>query len=815
MAEKLRVIDLCSQIGGRSLAFQRAGYDIICAVDSSPMCGEIYSQMIENKCFVLSDIEYIAPNELPEADIITAKLITGSFTFAGNKKTYTNENDAVFNIISEKLPKAFVFEVPSKMITGNQSAELKRILEFPIFCRYMIAYQIVKEAEFSGFPVIGSQAYMIGIRNDLYKEEFYFPKGEQFERTLYQEEAQSVDNWYRKISFNVDLELQKGKYYIRNGRAFSETNLIHMGFYREMFLTDSIGLRKLTHNECAFLKGFERYNFNKWKNKREMYMKIAYASNVFVVSAIAVSLKKYLEQDGAEVASYDKLVLKDGKKKEKKKDEIISNTAKDIIYPKQKLMSMHIDNLKGIKNLNLLFDKNITAIMGVNGAGKSTILHALACIYKPYKSDEDYKFSFFFTPNPDSSWKNSKFSITYWDENSQKEYTREYKKNADRWSPRYVDRPQRDTYFIGIETCVPEIEKERQTSYIDYKTSLASERNADKIVKLAAYILNKDYDQLNYHKTKKKELLGVHTKSNMRYSSLSMGAGEQRVLMILKTIFMANAYSLILIDEIDILLHVMALKRLIYKLSEIAERKNLQIIFTTHSMEISKLQDFVDIRYLHPLEEKTMVYDRITPDIVYELSENVEQSIKIYVEDVLAETIVNVVVDDLGISRNVKVVKLGAASNAFVLAASFVLQEEDTSNVFILLDGDVYRNEDEKRNAIKKVLSGTEKNHDNKVDKAVGLIHQLILPEKVEPEKFIFDMLVELKKNSELVEIAKRFNAVSNSHEWLDNLVTRMGKSEEIVLYKIVDMVSDHEKWGNYVCELWEYLIKRKEILNL
>ena len=45
--------------------------------------------------------------------------------------------------------------------------------------------------------------------------------------------------------------------------------------------------------------------------------------------------------------------------------------------------------------------------------------------------------------------------------------------------------------------------------------------------------------------------------------------------------------------------------------------------------------------------------------------------------------------------------------------------------------------------------------------------------------------------------------------------MTRMGKSEEIILYKIVNMVSDHEKWGNYVHELREYLIKRKEILNL
>ena len=136
-----------------------------------------------------------------------------------------------------------------------------------------------------------------------------------------------------------------------------------------------MGLRRLTHNECAFLKGFEGYNFNQWKNKREMYMKIAYASNVFVISEIAASLKKYLEQDSAEIASHDKLVPKDAKKKDKKREEIASNTAKDIIYPKLKLMSMRIDNLKGIKNLTLLFDKNVTAIMGVNGAGTVSYTH--------------------------------------------------------------------------------------------------------------------------------------------------------------------------------------------------------------------------------------------------------------------------------------------------------------------------------------------------------------------------------------------------------------------------------------------------------
>ena len=55
-----------------------------------------------------------------------------------------------------------------------------------------------------------------------------------------------------------------------------------------------------------------------------------------------------------------------------------------------------------------------------------------------------------------------------------------------------------------------------------------------------------------------------------------MGAGEQRLVKILTTVFHAEPYSLILIDEIDLLLHCNARKRLIRKLSELAERKNLQ-----------------------------------------------------------------------------------------------------------------------------------------------------------------------------------------------------------------------------------------------
>ena len=51
---------------------------------------------------------------------------------------------------------------------------------------------------------------------------------------------------------------------------------------------------------------------------------------------------------------------------------------------KQSIDRVYFTQLKGLKNLSIDFgDKNVTAIFGINGCGKSTILHALACLYQP------------------------------------------------------------------------------------------------------------------------------------------------------------------------------------------------------------------------------------------------------------------------------------------------------------------------------------------------------------------------------------------------------------------------------------------------
>ncbi|WP_335033910.1 AAA family ATPase [Nostoc sp.] len=69
-----------------------------------------------------------------------------------------------------------------------------------------------------------------------------------------------------------------------------------------------------------------------------------------------------------------------------------------MVVHSQILHKIDIVKLKNISNVSIDFEGSpLISIMGVNGSGKSTILHALACVYKPISDiDENNKFTMFF-----------------------------------------------------------------------------------------------------------------------------------------------------------------------------------------------------------------------------------------------------------------------------------------------------------------------------------------------------------------------------------------------------------------------------------
>lgn len=483
------------------------------------------------------------------------------------------------------------------------------------------------------------------------------------------------------------------------------------------------------------------------------------------------------------------------------------------------ITSMFIKELKGLKNLNITFEKPLTAIMGVNGSGKTTIIHALACCFAPEsKWGQNRKFSYFFTPNPNASWKNSYFTLYYNDFNKacSKAESQLYHKDFDRWAPRYSTRPIRDTVYLGIDSCLPEIEILSNTARITYSTNSMNDKISQKIISDASVILNKDYYELTSNKTSTRALIGVKTHSGLAYSSLSMGSGEQRIFKILETVYTAPAYSMILIDEIDLLLHPSALSKLITILYQKALDKHLQIIFTTHSLLMNNLTDFVDIRFLESTPQKTLVYDYMSSNIIYTMTEDVTRPIKMYVEDNLSSSIIKLISLSLNLKSKVEIKKFGSIENAFTLAAGMILKQEDTKNTLIVLDGDKYQANDEKIKQIEKVLSGTEMDIKERQTAALSIITQYNLPfPQSSPEFNIYSMLCELPSSveeTEIIKAARRIHAVSDSHDWIDNITLQIDDSSDIITYEVLKLVSTSPKWPMYIAPITTWLTKRLDL---
>lgn len=481
----------------------------------------------------------------------------------------------------------------------------------------------------------------------------------------------------------------------------------------------------------------------------------------------------------------------------------------------QKIISLDITKLKNIKNCKLDFSgKPLTAIMGVNGIGKSTILHALACCYKPTSVQrKDYKFSEFFPPNTYALWNDSEFKIKFSYRDGERVYAeveREYKKR-DRWAPRYNNRPDRYVSFTGIESCVPDIEIDKSRNFLTLTLSEQRDDNSIRILNECRYVLNIQYEELAVcRSSRNKKYLAVRRQDIGGYcTSLSMGAGEQRVFKILSEVNTCPEYSLILIDEIDLLLHENALKRLIEKLDEIATARKLQIIFTTHSMLMSEMSDFVNIQYLVQSPEMTLVQTSISTDAIWELTGTQQWPIKVYVEDVLSQTIIHKIASELDCARFVKIYLFGPAINAFTVIAGKVLNSALDDKTIAVLDGDVYKTSEDKIDRIRKVITG--QNYQLEREKVLNAMLQYNLPEGITPEKFIHDAILRLPREilSENDENRRALNDVGvleDEHKYINAAIERRGLEYKVGVYQIIDLFAKCAEWADFTAPIRQWM---------
>ena len=252
-------------------------------------------------------------------------------------------------------------------------------------------------------------------------------------------------------------------------------------------------------------------------------------------------------------------------------------------------------------------------------------------------------------------------------------------------------------------------------------------------------VFGRDYTGITQSSHHKYRLYGC-TRSTGSYTGFNMGAGENAVLQLLYEILTAGNGALIVVDEIELGLHVQAQRRLMSILKELCLKNKTQIICSSHSATILSSV---------PHDARIMVKSRPgTIDVVYgisaematsELSGVLTAEKEIFVEDPVAKAFLEAVLP-CDIRRRVDVKVLGSADSSMLYAMETHFREGRNSFLAVM-DGDKRSQKKTKIKAVVESLADckiiTSKEVEEHLEKTISF-----LPGNEWPEKVIVEGLI-------------------------------------------------------------------------
>ncbi|WHF84426.1 AAA family ATPase [Escherichia coli] len=296
------------------------------------------------------------------------------------------------------------------------------------------------------------------------------------------------------------------------------------------------------------------------------------------------------------------------------------------------LLKAKIGRIRGFSGEDITFEFPVTALVGPNGSGKSSVLGVAGCAYKEIKP------SVFFPKSAigDESMAGWKVEYDIIDKviNPRQTVRRTSSFRSAKWARDEV--LSRDVYFFGIERTVPAGEKTKykKLTRSSYQHTGSLSTLSANVAKQIEHILGKDVSAFNVTDIGHDEKFFVGNNNGSRYSEFHFGAGESSIIRMVSEIENASDNSLVLIEEIENGLHPVATRRMVEYLIDVANRKSIQAVFTTHS-------DYA----LMPLPQEAiwacidgrLRKGRLTVESLRAISGRVDKKLAIFVEDEFAK----------------------------------------------------------------------------------------------------------------------------------------------------------------------------------
>ncbi|MBI3214702.1 MAG: AAA family ATPase [Mycobacterium sp.] len=349
------------------------------------------------------------------------------------------------------------------------------------------------------------------------------------------------------------------------------------------------------------------------------------------------------------------------------------------------LSRLILKRVRGFTDREVSFDFPVTALVGPNGGGKTTILGAAGLIYK----DVPPRRFFAKSGKYDSSMKDWTVEYQLIDRSINPKLrvprTASYLKL--KWNRTAVER---EVLIFGVERTVPATERRELVKAVGAAFAAYSEKTLSPVVaENVARILGKPvegFHQVFLDQAERVSLYAGQTSKGDEYSEFHFGAGEASVIRIVSGVEGAAENSLILIEEIENGLHPVATIRMVEYLINVAKRKSCQVIFTTHSNDA-----------LAPLPSKAIwasyngevLQGKLDIVALRTITGQIDASLAIFVEDVYAEHFLATVLRYSRVELSaVKIHRMGGADPARKVNEQHNLDPTSTFPSICVLDGD-------------------------------------------------------------------------------------------------------------------------------
>lgn len=354
-------------------------------------------------------------------------------------------------------------------------------------------------------------------------------------------------------------------------------------------------------------------------------------------------------------------------------------------------------SIKGFRGLTcqLEFEYPVTAITGLNGAGKSTVGQLLLCAYKKL-STSDYKRFYvkdFFpvsVADPKPFADDASVEYSFQTNNPTEPQSLTVSRAKKEWSG-YKRQPEKASIYLGLTFYLPKVERRDLTIYSAKNIKLAGRAEVEEGAKWSTRILGNAYDEVFFQgvKTDTREAeLGMAKRLGAVYSENNMGFGEGRVIHTIRLLESCPVQSLIVLEEPETSLHEFAQYEFAKYLMDVSLRRGHQVIFSSHSSAMIRALPPEGRKMLARDNDGVKVYDHLSSiHLRNALTEGREGHLIVCVEDAFAQSFLQEIVARRkpALRKRIKVLPFGDA-NA-VKGAVEVLRKSEVKAVGVR-DGD-------------------------------------------------------------------------------------------------------------------------------